>query len=139
MEIKSFLVKSEIPDDQKLKKSLGGNHKLWEEIKKSLLSKYGILTEEWKYYGEKSGWVLEYLHKKRNLFFFVAHKKFFSIAFVFGDKAVNTIEKSDLPSNIIKELINAKKYAEGRGIRIPVKKKSDVDIIKKLVSIKIMN
>jgi len=139
MEIKSFLVKSEIPDDQKLKKSLGGNHKLWEEIKKSLLSKYGILTEEWKYYGQKSGWVLKNYYKKRNLFFLVVNEKHFTITFVLGDKAVNSAEKSDLPKNIISELLNATKYAEGRSISIQVKNKSDVEIIKKLVSIKIMN
>jgi len=34
-----------------------------------MINQYGPLTEEWKYYGKKTGWVLKYFYKKRNLFF----------------------------------------------------------------------
>ena len=58
-------------------------------------------------------------------------------AFVFGDKAVSIIEKSDLPKNIIEEIKNARKYAEGRGLRILLKKPNDVKLVLKLTEIKI--
>ena len=59
------------------------------------------------------------------------------IAFIFGDKAVAAVQKSNLPKKLIRELTNAKRYAEGRGLRIEVKKKSDVKNIIALVAIKV--
>jgi hypothetical protein len=100
---------------------------------------YGGLIEEWKYYGLKSGWILKSLNKKRNLFFLIPCQKYFRIAFVFGDRAVAAIENSGLPATMIEEIKTAKKYAEGRGLRLEVRKRGDVEHVKKLVAIKVMN
>ena len=56
-----------------------------------------------------------------------------------GEKAVAVVEKSDLPQELITELKNARKYAEGRGLRIDVKSPADVENIKKRVEIKANN
>ena len=63
----------------------------------------------------------------------------FKISFVFGDKAVAAVEKSDLPKNLITELKNARKYMEGRGLQVEVKQSEDIENIKKLVEIKMNN
>jgi hypothetical protein len=134
-----FIDKNVKPDNQMLEQVLGTSYKLWEEIKSLLVNDYCNLDQEWKYYGQKIGWTLKSLYKKRNLFFFTPYEKYFKIAFVFGDKAVAVIEKSDLPLSIIDEIKNARKYVEGRGLRITVKKQSDVKIVLKLTEIKINN
>jgi hypothetical protein len=134
-----FIDKTAIPDNQMLAEVLGTSYKLWEKIKSSLIKDYGKQDEEWKYYGQKIGWTLKLLHKKRNLFFLTPYKNYFQIAFVFGDKAVAVIEQSDLPRTIIDEIKNARKYVEGRGLRIIVKKQGDVKIVLKLTEIKINN
>lgn len=85
------------PTDQMLAEALGKTSKLWQDFKKHLNSEYGELIEEWKYYNPKSGWQLKTIKKKRNLFFFTPLKEQFMIVFVFGDKAVSIVEKSDLP------------------------------------------
>jgi hypothetical protein len=46
---------------------------------------------------------------------------------------------SDLPTAIIEEVKNAKRYAEGRGLRVEVKTRRDVESVKKLIAIKVMN
>ena len=97
------------------------------------------MIEDWKFYGVKSGWILKTLRKKRNLFFFVPLEGSFQISFVFGDKAVAAAQKSELPQELITELKNARKYAEGRGLRIDVKNSADVEHIKTLVEIKVNN
>ena len=127
------------PTAQKLARALGESNGLWKEIKKHLKAEYGELTEEWRFYGAKSGWILKTLRKKRNLFFFIPIEGSFKISFVFGDKAVAAVEKSDLPEKLITELKNARKYAEGRGLKIEVKSPADVENIKKLVAIKVAN
>lgn len=132
-----FTAKSEKPDKIVLSETLQSTYKLWEELKSSLNKEHGTLVEEWKYYGPKTGWLLKLFYKTRNLFFLIPCKKFFTLAFVFGDKAVSEIEISDLPENIKEELRETKKYAEGKGLRIEIKKKSDLKNIIKLVRIKI--
>ena len=134
-----FEDKDNRPDNKMLAKALGKSNRLWQEIKKQLKAEYGELIEEWKFYGQKSGWIFKTLRKKRNLFFFIPLKGLFQISFVFGEKAVAAVEKSDLPQELITELKNARKYAEGRGLRIDVKSSADIEHIKKLVEIKVNN
>jgi hypothetical protein len=52
---------------------------------------------------------------------------------------VSAVEKSDLPKDIKNELKNARKYVEGRGIRIEVKSQKDVEHVKKLIDLKVSN
>ena len=127
------------PAAQKLARALGESNGLWKEIKKHLKAEYGELIEDWKFYGQKSGWILKTLRKKRNLLFFVPLEGSFKVSFVFGDKAVAAAEKSDPPRDLVKTLKNARKYAEGRGLQIEVEGPVDVENIKKLVAIKINN
>ena len=134
-----FEDKDTMPDDKMLAKALGKSNQLWQEIKKNLKVEYGGLIEDWKFYNSKSGWILKTLRKKRNLFFFVPLKDTFQVSFVFGDKAVAAVEESSLPKELITELKNARKYAEGRGLRIDVENSADVEHIKKLVEIKVNN
>ncbi|MCK4943987.1 MAG: DUF3788 domain-containing protein [Candidatus Aminicenantes bacterium] len=131
--------KSIEPNEKMLSEVLGNTYKLWQEIQKHLQSEYGDLVEEWKYYGQKSGWLKKTLKKKRNLFFFTPFKNYFRITFVFGARAVAEVEKSDLPESIKETLKNARKYAEGRGLSIEVKFPEDVQNIIKLVAIKVNN
>ena len=60
--------KSKKPDNKKLTEILGPTEKYWQEFKKYLEKKYSPVIEEWKFYGQKSGWILKILKKKRNLF-----------------------------------------------------------------------
>jgi hypothetical protein len=134
-----FIDKNIKPDNQMFVDTLGSSYKLWDKIKIILTTSYGDLNEDWKFYGQKIGWTLKLLYKKRNLFFLTPYENYFQIAFVFGDKAVSVIERSDFPKNIIEEIKNARKYAEGRGLRIAVKKQNDVKLVLKLTEIKINN
>lgn len=127
------------PDDQMLARALGKSNRFWQEIKGHLKAEYGELTQEWKFYGQKSGWILKTLQKKRNLFFFVPLQGSFSLSFVFGDKAVAAVEQSGLPKELVATLKNARKYAEGRGLQIDVKRPADVEHVKRLVEIKVNN
>jgi hypothetical protein len=132
-----FIDKSVQPNDKMLANALGKSARHWMTIKAHLSERCGEWTEEWKYYNPNSGWIMKVLRKKRNLFFFFPSGSYFTIAFVFGDKAVSAAGKSDLPIRLKESLISARKYAEGRGIRIDVKTAEDVENIKTLIEIKI--
>ncbi len=134
-----FNDKNHEPDDVMIKKVLGETNQVWEDIKKHLTSVYGELIQEWKFYGKNYGWQLKTLRKKRNLFFFVPYHGYFTQVFIFGNKAVTDIEQSDLPDDVKETLRNTKKYAEGRGLSINVNSPEKIEIIKKLIEIKINN
>lgn len=127
------------PNNEMLSETLGETKKYWEKIKDHLTKEYGELTQDWKFYSKKSGWILKILRRKRNLFFFIPLEGYFRLSFVFGDKAINEIEKSDLPENIKEALRNARKYAEGRGLQVDIKSGENIDVVKKLVEIKVKN
>jgi hypothetical protein len=44
-----------------------------------------------------------------------------------------------VPKAMIEEVKNAKKYTKGRGLRVGVKTHRDVESVKKLIAIKVMN
>ena len=127
------------PNDNLLAEKMGLCYQYWGEIKNYLKKQYGDTTEEWKFYGKKYGWQLKTLLKKRNLFFLIPHQFCCQLVFVFGDKAVQEIENSDISDELKKKVLNAKKYAEGRGLVVEVKDNTSISDIKKLIEIKINN
>lgn len=135
----AFNDKNKKPDDGILAEKIGKSFKYLEELKMYIQDKHGVITEEWKYYGKKYGWQQKILLKKRNLFFVIPQESFFRIVFIFGDKAVNEIRKSDIDENLKSAVINARKYTEGRGLSIDVNEEKHISDIKKLVEIKINN
>ena len=94
------------------------------------------MAVEWKHYGAKSGWILKLLLKKRNLFFLTPGDGHFRVAFVFGEKAVEAIAEGGFAASLVGELQAARKYAEGRGLRIEVESDADVRTVVALAKIK---
>ena len=127
------------PDTNDLNEVLGRTSEYWNVFRRHIEKNFGPLTEDWKFYNQKSGWTLKVLRKKRNLFFMIPVEDYFKITFVFGDKAVAVVGKSELPQEIINTLKDARKYIEGRSIQLNVKDLEDVKNIKKLVEIKVNN
>lgn len=134
-----FIDKTNSPDEESLNKALGETSQYWVEIKEFIGTNFGEYREEWKFYSAKYGWTQKVLLKKRNLLFFTPVKGYFRLAFVFGDKAVLAVEKSDLPGKIKTDLGSARKYMEGRGIQLEVKNSTDVKNVFKLLEIKVNN
>ena len=61
------------------------------------------------------------------------------MGFALGEKAVMAAHDSPLPGSILTVIEEAKKYAEGRAVRIEIKSKKDLEIAKKLAAIKMAN
>jgi hypothetical protein len=139
MGLSVFEDKNHPPSEKDLSNVLGEVKTFWDDLKKHVMENYPPVVEDWKHYGKSSGWTMKLLRKKRNLFFSYPGNDEMTVVFVFGDRAVQAVEKSDIPAPIIEELKQARKYAEGRGIKIPVRNADDAEIIKKLIAIKIEN
>ncbi|MDY6892779.1 MAG: DUF3788 family protein [Chloroflexota bacterium] len=58
-----FGEKNEKPDDELLAEHLGASFGYLEELRSFLHDRCDPVTEEWKFYGDKSGWQLKTLFK----------------------------------------------------------------------------
>jgi len=127
------------PTDKDLRDKLGSAYTTWMKIRTLVLEQYPGGKEEWNYPGKKYGWSFRIKDKKRAIIYFLPRDRHFKVAFVFGQKATDQIMESNIDPEIKKELEQARKYAEGRGIRIDVKNEDIIPDINTLVEIKLAN
>ena len=138
-DISIFSDKAVLPSDQAVVAKLGLSYKYWSQIKEYVLERYQDGICEWNFHGKKYGWSFRIKDKRRAIIYFLPRDNYFKVAFVFGQKATDIILNSDISESIKNELAQARKYAEGRGIRIEVNDGSKIFDIKKLVDIKLAN
>ncbi len=138
-DISIFQDKTITPTDNDLVEKLDSTYNLWIQLQNFVLSKYPDGLSEWNYPGKKYGWSFRIKDKKRAIIYFLPRDKYFKVAFVFGQKAIDIVLASDIIPEIKTELMQARKYAEGRGIRIDIINNSRIPDIKKLIEIKLAN
>jgi hypothetical protein len=129
-----FIDKASRPTSALLAETLGARSRYWDELKRYIREP---VIEEWKYYGKTIGWTLKLLRGKRNLLFLTASKGSFTVSFVLGDRAVAAAQRSNLPVHLVQQLVDAKRYVEGRGIRIEVKSRRALENAKTLLEVKL--
>jgi len=132
-----FTEKAHIPLEEDLSQAIGKTYEMWKIIRMYVIEKYPNALEEWNFPGDKYGWSFRIKDKKRTIIYFLPRDGFFKVAFVFGQKATDLILNSPIDKNIKEELMAARIYAEGRGIRINIENEKIVGDIKKLVEIKL--
>lgn len=138
MSVSVFDSKMVVPNDQMLDIELDESVIYLNQIKASIKN-YGDLTPEWKYYGQKAGWVLKLFCKKRNVLFIVPLSGYFRAVFTFGDKATDVILAGDFPNSLKHEIFTAKKFAEGRTVQLEVKDNAQCRLVLSLIHIKVKN
>jgi len=138
-DISIFMDKESKPKEKDVAEKLGRTYHLWVELEQFVFEKYPNGIAEWNYPGKKYGWSHRIKDKKRAIIYLLPRDKYFKVAFVFGQKATDLILESSITSEIKNELNQAKKYAEGRGIRVDIKNDLIIPDIKKLIEIKLAN
>jgi hypothetical protein len=139
MVLSAFNDKSKKPGIEDLEATLERAFTHWEGLINHCKSGYPPLDEMWNYASAKWGWVLRLKQKKRTILYMTPCKGFFVVGFVLGDKAVKAVYETPMPKLVLSDIEGAKKYAEGRAIRIEVKSKKDLDTVKKLAEVKMAN
>jgi hypothetical protein len=132
----SFDDKARVPDDTSLAEALGPAKKLWDELANHIAREYGPITEAWGFY---KSWSLRLIQKKRTIVYLLPRDGHFLCAFVFGGKATAEARRAKLPADVMKIIEEARVYAEGRGFRLDVRRKRDIETMKTLASIKMAN
>ncbi|MFC1476092.1 DUF3788 domain-containing protein [Candidatus Zixiibacteriota bacterium] len=139
METIIFDNKEKPPQDKDIAKALGKTKTLWDDLHAHLGQEYAPVSLEWKFYSGKFGWTCKVVHKKRTIVHLRADQGSIMVVTTFGEKAVAAALQSKLPKKIKTEITEARKYAEGRPVRVDVKTKKDLDHVKLIAAIKMAN
>jgi hypothetical protein len=137
--LSAFGDKSAKPKVNALKKTLGRTSSHWDNLVAYIAGEYAPLDNTWNFGGANWGWSLRLTHKKRTILYMTPCKGRFLVGFVLGEKAVKAARCSALPRSTVVAINKAKKYAEGRAVRIEIKNKSDLAVVKTLASVKMEN
>jgi hypothetical protein len=138
MEIQNaFIGQKDKPSEEEVLVSLGPSAIAWNHLIDWIGSEYAVREQLWKSSGVKHGWSLCLVLKKRTILYLSPCANCFRVAFVLGDRALAAAHQSNLPAWTIQEIDSSPKYAEGTGIRIPVREIADLDPVFTLTGIKL--
>jgi hypothetical protein len=133
----AFIDKPKKPTAAELTAALGPAKALWDQLLAGLADELNLTIQEWNSYSRKAGWSLRLKLKERNILYLTPRQGCFFVSFALGDKAVQAARQSVLPPSVIKIINDAKRYAEGTGVRMEMKKPKDIEIAKQLAAIKL--
>jgi hypothetical protein len=66
-------------------------------------------------------------------------KRRFLVGFALGEKAVRAAHAIPLDGSVLALIDEAPRYPEGRGVRIEVRTKKDIETVKRLAAVKMAN
>jgi len=116
---------------------LGRTAMLWAHLKDDLQAEHGPLVEEWNFSGKAYGWSFRLKQRKRTIVYMTPCRAHFLASFALGEKACAAAHAGGLPASVLAAIDGAPKYAEGRGVRIPVRNRRDLEGVARLAAIKV--
>jgi hypothetical protein len=134
--LRAFADKSQEPQAAELHEVLGRSGARWDELVAFLESEFAPLTVSWGFPGAKWGWSLRLKQRKRTVLYMTPCERHFLVGFALGKKAVQAARAVPLDKSVLALIGAAPKYAEGRGVRLEVRTKSDVESVKQLAVVK---
>jgi hypothetical protein len=137
--LSAFDDKSREPSIADLEGTLGRSSSLWSSLVSHIEAAYPPLEQTWGFAGAKWGWSLRLKQKKRTVLYMTPCSKHFVVGFALGEKAVKAAIARPLPDSIVAVIADAPRYAEGRGVRIEVRTKRELEAVKELASVKMAN
>lgn len=131
------MTRSPTSDAGQWKSTLGRAYPLWAGVVRVVEELASPLDIEWKPSKSAFGRLCLLRYKKRTLVYLLPEEASVTVAIVLGERAYGLAMASTLSAAIKTALSEARPYAEGRGIRVPVRASRDLATIRKLVTIKL--
>ena len=125
------------PTEAAIKKALGTSAGAWQELLAHLEKEFGLSEQEWKGASPKYGWSLRLKSGTRTIIYLSPGEGCFTASLALGDKAIQVLKQSPLPPQVREAIGTARRYAEGTGVRLVVKKTCDLEGIRELVAAKL--
>jgi hypothetical protein len=136
MALSAFADQTQPPDAAALAEMLGPAAKPWQTLAAHVASSWPPIEERWNFAGAKFGWSLRLLQKKRIVVYLTPGAGHFLVGVVLGDRAVAAARAAGLPPAVLALLDAAKRYGEGTGLRVEVRRTADLAAIRTLLAAK---
>lgn len=128
--------KDEYPDDEVLSRALGRVKPAWDAFLGFIQERYPAFSGQWRYYNDGKSWLYKLVNKKKTICWVSVYPHVFKTAFYFPDKAEGLIAASPLGKAYIDQFVHGKRYGKIRGIRVDIRKTTDLKATKALIKIK---
>lgn len=136
MALSAFDDKAAPPDEDALAATLGAAYELWNTLRGRLASGWHPYAELWGYTSKSTGWGLRVKRGERVIVYLTPRHGEFLASFALGEKAVLDAQARGLPSAVVELIDGARRYAEGRAVRLTVTSAADIDVVEKLAAAK---
>jgi len=136
MALSAFDDRTHCPGRADLEGALGRAAGLWDQLVSHVADRYAPITELWQFTGAKYGWSLRLRRQERTVLYLTPQHGVFLVGLALGEKAVCVALEGNLPADVRAVIDQAPRYAEGRGIRLPVAKTRALRAVKILAAAK---
>lgn len=136
MALSVFESRDHAPTPAALRTALGRAATHWDALVSSIDLTHGPVERVWSYAGAKFGWSMRLVRGGRVIVYLTPQAGQFLAGFALGGKAESAARAAGLPAAVLALLDAAPKYAEGRGLRVPVRTRTDVAAVRKLAAAK---
>jgi hypothetical protein len=124
------------PQVAELRATLGRSAALWERLITQVETEYAPVELVWNHAGARYGWSLRLRQKKRVILYLTPCERHFLVGLVLGEKAVAAARAIGLTAPMLARVEAAPRYAEGRGLRLAIRAKADLEAVLRLVAAK---
>ena len=136
MALSAFDEKTRHPTTNQLRTVLGRAYRPWIQLLALIGERIDPAAAVWRF---GTGWSLRVLHKDRVIVYLIPQQNQFLASFALGEKAVAAAHAAKLSAAVLRVIDNAPRYAEGRGVRIPVRGSRQLTTLARLAQIKRKN
>ena len=136
MALSAFDDKAVPPDEDGLAATLGPAYELWNALRRRLGSAWRPYAELWGYTTKSTGWGFRVKRGERVIVYLTPRHGEFLASFALGEKAVLDAHERGLPAAVVELIDGARRYAEGRAVRLTVATAADLDVVEKLAAAK---
>jgi hypothetical protein len=136
MALSAFDDKTRSPTIDDLRLVLGRAYAPWVKLLALVAERIDPVAEVWKFTSASTGWGLRVLQKERVILYMTPQSNQFLVSLALGEKAVAAVRAAKLSAGVLKAIEDAPRYAEGRGVRIAVRRRAQLATIARLAQIK---
>ena len=135
----AFIGRPAKPSPLEVATALGSSIASWTQFIDWLADAHGVMVHEWKSDSLRYGWSLRLKKKDRTIVYLSPCEGCFRVAFVLGARAMEVVRQTHFPPAVAQAIAEAPHYAEGTGIRLIVRRPSDLLPVRTLAEIKLAN
>lgn len=133
MALSAFDEKTRPPTNDQLRTVLGRAYQPWMRLLALIGARIDSAVPVWKF---GTGWSLRVLHQDRVIVYLIPQQNQFLASFALGERAVAAARAAKLSATVLSVIDDAPRYAEGRGVRIPVRSSRELTTLARLALIK---